>query len=909
VSALIALVLLVGADGSGTTNLSFLKIGQGARAAAMGEAYIGLADDVSAIYWNPAGLGRLRGAGIGICHQQWFGGTASELVDAGIPFAGGAIGVGLVYQGSRGNELRDNQNQLMGTFTTWSGSAAIGYAHPLGRKFDVGGSAKVLGENLYTASGTGAAFDLGLQYRPSSAVGFGLVARNMGSYKLASEPSRLPADVGLGISLSQSWFAGGLDVVMPFNEQPSVRVGVDFRPARVLALRLGYRTGPVDLSALGAVSGLTAGIGVKAKDLTLDYCVQPYGKLGVVHRIGLEAIAQRKSRPEEPEPIQGPKPAPSGEEKREIATSQPSSVQPPTPKEETKPPAQVVVTPRPEAQPRPATGEEVKPEGPARFPPRLTAVPSFVELGKRNSALDAGERGYVVIAVANNGKGAAKNLRVKVEPISSMSGITVGAEQSVGLLPPGARDSVRVQLDAAADMKDQEVRFRVSVIEPTFGADAPPAGITITAKGLEPPELYVYDKGITDDAAKTDYTDGNGDGRWEIGEMVEVTFGIQNRGTGQAEGALVDIAPSDPNVVLMGDKSSYSLGDLGPSDYRLVKCPVYVNPRYQGSQVNFVLKLSDQRPEFVWSDTVVIPLNQQVAKASEVVVAPKVKGEPLVAPPPSLTDSLLIGIPKGSENPDAIAVVIGVTSYRSIASVEYASQDARAMRGYLVEAFGYQDVNVWGLDDPSKADLERVFGTAGNPEGQLFNAVSRKPNQCDVFAYYVGHGAPSIKDREGYLAPADVSPDYVENTGYPLDLFYANLGKVPARSLTIVVDACFSGETPDVAGRVTSFLRNASPLVVAPVTEELPANATVMTAASGSQIASWFPEKKHSLFTYYLLKGLKGEADADRDGTIKLSELQQYVSTNVPPTARALYGREQTPEVRGKADAEVLRVK
>jgi uncharacterized caspase-like protein len=178
-----------------------------------------------------------------------------------------------------------------------------------------------------------------------------------------------------------------------------------------------------------------------------------------------------------------------------------------------------------------------------------------------------------------------------------------------------------------------------------------------------------------------------------------------------------------------------------------------------------------------------------------------------------------------------------------------------------------------------------------------------------VFVYYVGHGAPSIKERKGYLVPADASPDYIEINGYPLDVFYANLGKVPARSLTIVVDACFSGETPDVAGRVSTFLRDASPLTIEPVTEELPPNATVMTAASGSQIASWYPDKKHSLFTYYLLKGLKGDADADRDGTIKLSELQRYVSAQVPPVARALYNREQVPEMRGNANAEVLKIR
>jgi hypothetical protein len=548
--------------------------------------------------------------------------------------------------------------------------------------------------------------------------------------------------------------------------------------------------------------------------------------------------------------------------------------------------------------------------GKPAFAPKLEVSPSFVEMGKKNSALDAGEQAYIVVAVANRGRGEASDLRVKAEAISSMSGIVIGPEQRIVRLASGASDTVRVRLKAADDMKDQEVRFRVSVIESTFGADAPPSAITITARRFEPPELYVYDKAITDDPKKTDYTDGNGDGQWQTSEQVEVTFAIQNKGTGPAEGAQVEVVTTDPNVMLMGGKNTFSLGDVAAGDYRMVKCPVYVNTRFQGSQIELVLSIQDQRPRFAWSDTVTIPLNQQVKEASEVVVAPKATGAaPVAITPPSLTDSLMVGVPKGGSNPDAIAVVIGVSDYRDVTKVEYAQQDAAAMRKYLIEAFGYQDGNVWALDDPSKADLERTFGTAGDPKGQLLNTVSWKPGRCDVFVYYAGHGAPSIKEKKGYLVPADASPDYIEINGYPLDVFYANLGKVPARSLTIVVDACFSGETPDIAGKVSTFLRDASPLTIKPFTEELPPNATVMTAASGSQIASWYPDKRHSLFTYYLLKGLKGEADGNQDKAVTLSELDSYVRSRVPPVARAVYNREQVPEMRGNANAEVLKIR
>jgi hypothetical protein len=269
---------------------------------------------------------------------------------------------------------------------------------------------------------------------------------------------------------------------------------------------------------------------------------------------------------------------------------------------------------------------------------------------------------------------------------------------------------------------------------------------------------------------------------------------------------------------------------------------------------------------------------------------------------------LVLGLRQRAPNPDAVAVVVGTETYKDAPAVQFALEDARAVKQYLTKAFGYQEGNIIFLEDPGKADLEKVFGSASSPQGQLYNWV--KPGKSDVFVYYTGHGAPSVKDRKGYLVPADGSPDYIEATAYPLELLYANLAKVPARNLTIVIDACFSGAATDTSGRTSMLLKDASPLVVEPVSEDkTPGNAIVMTSATGKQISSWYPEKGHSLFTYWFLNGLKGAADTDKDGVIKLTELKEYLDQNVIYTAHKLYGRDQTPEVKGNAAAELLMLK
>jgi uncharacterized caspase-like protein len=85
-------------------------------------------------------------------------------------------------------------------------------------------------------------------------------------------------------------------------------------------------------------------------------------------------------------------------------------------------------------------------------------------------------------------------------------------------------------------------------------------------------------------------------------------------------------------------------------------------------------------------------------------------------------------------------------------------------------------------------------------------------------------------------------------------------------------------------------------------------DAVVMTSAAGNQVSSWYPEKGHSLFTYYFLKGIRGEADKANGKTITAGRLKDYLSENVRYMARRLSSREQTPQVYGKRDWLILSV-
>ncbi len=250
------------------------------------------------------------------------------------------------------------------------------------------------------------------------------------------------------------------------------------------------------------------------------------------------------------------------------------------------------------------------------------------------------------------------------------------------------------------------------------------------------------------------------------------------------------------------------------------------------------------------------------------------------------------------ERPDDIAVIIGNADYakqsRDIPNVSPAYADAAGIRNYVTHSLGVRPGNIIDLSDATGSQLVRVFGNSENHKGQLFDWV--KSGRSRVFVYYAGHGAPAGNTGNSYLVPSDADAARINLNGYPLKTLYGNLAKLPAKSVTVVLEACFSG-----AAQSGSVIANASPVFIKPETTLVPPNITVIAAGQADQMASWQQDGKHSLFTTYYLKGMAGEADAtphgNNDGTVSLSELNRYLADTLTYFARRYYGRDQTVQI------------
>jgi hypothetical protein len=252
-----------------------------------------------------------------------------------------------------------------------------------------------------------------------------------------------------------------------------------------------------------------------------------------------------------------------------------------------------------------------------------------------------------------------------------------------------------------------------------------------------------------------------------------------------------------------------------------------------------------------------------------------------------------------AKNPDAIAVLIGISDYQSIdiPDVEFAVNDVEGVRGMVTSTLGYSPsrVLVRTNSEASLAQLRPLF------RQELPATVTA--GKTDVFVFYSGHGAPSADNRQAYLIPWDYNPRYAPSTdsAYPLRDFYQDLQNLKARRIILVLDACFSGQSDS-----GSVVKDASPILI---NVENPAgslpNGIVVTATGPQEIATWYRERRHGLLTHFFLQAFRGEG-ANADGRLSAATLAKYLSEQVPVVARQIKGRVQNPQVVSLNPDEVL---
>ena len=225
------------------------------------------------------------------------------------------------------------------------------------------------------------------------------------------------------------------------------------------------------------------------------------------------------------------------------------------------------------------------------------------------------------------------------------------------------------------------------------------------------------------------------------------------------------------------------------------------------------------------------------------------------------------------------AVIISNEKYQMEKFVQYAENDGKAFTEYCKKTLGLPEKNVHFVTNATLNNIKHEIKW-------LQDVITVYNGDAKIIFYYAGHGIPDEQNKSAYLLPIDGYGSDV-TTGYALEDLYKALGSLPSKSVTVFLDACFSGAKRD--GEMLASARG----VAIKVKQATPVgNIVVFSAAQGDETAYPYKEEEHGLFTYYLLKKLQ-----ETKGDVTLGELGDYIKTQVERQSIVINGKLQSPSI------------
>ena len=537
----------------------------------------------------------------------------------------------------------------------------------------------------------------------------------------------------------------------------------------------------------------------------------------------------------------------------------------------------------------------------------LPPILSIEAITFSEGVLDAEERAALNIRIKNVGPGDARNVSVELLGVDVSQGLSFPASTKVPTIAKaGGEQVVEIPIIGKHALPTGMASLDIHVIEPQFKQKIRGKRLRFQTRAFRAPQLVMTDVAVVEKQAAAP------NNRIDLNEMIDLKFYVQNRGVGAAEDVSVEVDIDQKGVVWLGVTNAEGTQPISPrfsaidaGEYELVTYSYFVNSEFTASELRFTIRTTERHGQYGFVETKTAAINTELEPLGQIAALPRdedpaperVQIEDL----PDLEIDVRKNIPRAAHsNSNAVGVVIGIANYQdpTVPTVKYAKHDAQVVREYLVKTFGYDPNNILPRD-PNQ------LMTAGTLKTLIKNRLPAyvKKGKSDVFIYYSGHGAPKTETQQGFLVPYDCDPNYINaDNAYRLQDFYADLSRIESRSLTVVLDACFSGMTGD--GQM--LIRNISPILLRSLNiSTLPTQSNsqtiLLTSTAQDRVSNWYPEKQHSMFTYFFLKGLQGAADRNGDRRITVSELEAYLineDDGVPYWSNRLHGRRQTPQVK-----------
>jgi len=546
------------------------------------------------------------------------------------------------------------------------------------------------------------------------------------------------------------------------------------------------------------------------------------------------------------------------------------------------------------------------------MPPDLRVDMEFVD-DNGNGLLEALEGASLRLKITNDG-GTADRVQVTITPERNYKGLKVEKNEYITRVSKNSVQELIVPFSAGLDVVEMdEVRYRINVHEPD-GFDTK-AVLQFSTEEYRKAKLHINGVDIVDAGRGTRASGGNPDGKIQCDEIANINVQLQNVGIGVAKNVRYTVVSGDKNLILYTDtgrteKISGSLSDLMSAQTSQVRFRLGVNSNYvnKGQYLPlYVTVTEDFGFGDIVSEIIPIPFNASAAEPEVVVVNPererKKIGPRIILPDDdkrrnSVRDISVASIGQPIYS-NAVAIIIGTEKYQdsSIPMAPYASRDAELMAEYFRTSLGIQTVHLLTDEKVTAMELNTMFDSQ---RGRLSRII--QPGQTDVFVYYSGHGVPQPDGSDVMLIPYDVEKVWINDYGFSLNKMYDNLASLDAKSVTVILDACFSGGSRPSESYKSESIANQKLVMPDLRAMEQPwldnPNFRVFTSSRGDQTSLGYDLSRSGLFTYYIACGLQGDADLNADKKITMAELVEFVTAGVNKESVGT----QTPQFYGNKD-------
>ena len=497
-------------------------------------------------------------------------------------------------------------------------------------------------------------------------------------------------------------------------------------------------------------------------------------------------------------------------------------------------------------------------------PPILNIVEGSVKLiePSGNNAIDANENCKLQFKVSNTGVGDALNCTAVVNVTGQTKGM-VYKSKKLPTITVGGIQTIEIPIATDMQTEDGKINFELYVEEPMgFGTDK--VLLTADVRAFVAPMLKVVDYTVTSDKG----------GALTRNQVFDLQLLLQNTQYGIAEDVSVKLKL--PNGVFPMYEPEGIFSQLEAGEKKSLVYRMAINNQYKDDVIPIEVTITEKYKKYSENRTIDLHLNQKLASTKIVVEGQEEQRDEIQIA--SLTSDVDKNIPQTNlKNDKTFAVIIANENYQTVSKVPFALNDGEVFSKYCHQTLGIPQSNIKLVKDATLNNLKHEINW-------LSNVIRAYQGNVKVIFYYAGHGIPDESNRTSYLLPVDGNGSDV-STGYKLDNLYEKLGGMSANSVTVLLDACFSG-----AKRDGGMLASARGVAIKAKSGQPIGNMVVMSASQGDETAYPYKEKQHGMFTYFLLKKLQ-----ESNGDVNMSDLSSYITTNVSQKSIVINGKSQTP--------------